>query len=209
MLTPRVDLRSAGAFCFTNQIIMLKTKRQKMKLALFGIPSSPKLFNSLQIAYGLCGSWDRIIVLGSSPKDVQYQHMGPYNTLLIPSDAPPRRYTELLNLCGSCNKEVIVFSTFSEEWIEGVLPHLQASYYEELLRSHRFFLYILRHFPRHVIACVDTKKRLSFRDDDGKPNLQFIQYPIQQESFERECNTILQIDKKGRASVCKYPVPRQ
>lgn len=178
-------------------------KRKKMKLALMGNTSSPKLFHALQIAYGLCGSWEKIIVVGSSYKDTQYQHMGAYNTVFIPRDATPQRYTELLNICGGCNKEVIIFSTLSEEWTEGVCRHLSASYYEEVLKAHRFFFHIMRHFPRHVIACIDTRKKLSCQDKEGKMKLNIISQHIQQEGIERDFTTVLQIDKKGQASVVK------
>lgn len=175
----------------------------KIKLGLVGPSSSPKLFSALQIAYGLCGAWERILVIGASTKDTQYQHMGAYNTLFIPADAPPQRYMELLNLGGSCMKEVIIFSSFSQEWIEGVTRHLSASYYEELLRSHRSLLRMIHQFPRHIIACMDSRKKLAYQGEDGKLRLHLSSQVLQQEGVERHFTTMLSLDKKGRAMTVK------
>ena len=81
----------------------MNQKPNKIKLALIGERlSSPTLFTALQVAFGLCGKWEKIIVIGSSDNDGRYQHVGNYGTLFIPSDATPQRYMDLLNIIGAC-----------------------------------------------------------------------------------------------------------
>lgn len=177
--------------------------RNKIKLGVVGPYAAPKLFSALQVAYGLCGSWERILVIGSSHKDSQYQHMGPYGTIYIPSDAPPQRYMELLNLAGTCGKDVVIFSSFSQEWEEGVTRHFSSSYYEELLRAHRSLMRTMNQFPLHVIACLDNRKTLSCQDETGSLRLRLASRTIQQEGIERYFTAVLSVEKKGRATLVK------
>lgn len=173
-----------------------------MKLALVGSTASPKLFSAIQLAYGLCGSYERIIVIGSSPKDTLYQHIGHYSTLFVPPDATPQRYMDLLNLVGPCGKEVIIFSTFSLEW-KAVTKHLSGSYYEDVLRSHNTLMKVLRHAPRHVIVCIDEERNLIKMNTEGIPKIDLSKQMVQQPSIEKNFTTVLKIDKKGTASVIK------
>jgi hypothetical protein len=180
----------------------MQHKRNKIRLALVGSPSAPKLFNALQIAQGITGDWNKIIVIGSSSKDIRYQHIGSYNTLSIPIDATPQRYSDLLNLCAGCNKEVIIFSTLSEEW-KSVTQHLNSSYYQEVLKAHRHLFNSIRHSPVNVIACVDSKKKFSCTDTKGNTRLNFRDQHIQCQSFERNFNIVLRVSKRGTAEVGK------
>jgi hypothetical protein len=177
-------------------------RNNKLKLALTGLPSSPKLFTALQLAYGLCGSWERIIVIGSSPRDGQYQHLGGYNTLGIAKDATPQRYSDLLNLCTGCHKDVIIFSSLSDEWQYGVAHHLQSSCYEDLLRSHRMLLHMMKHAPVHVIGCIDTRHTFLQRDNEGKRRLRTEQI-IQQPDIDQHFTTVLNLDKRGNSGTQK------
>ncbi|RYF37895.1 MAG: hypothetical protein EON97_00405 [Chitinophagaceae bacterium] len=177
-------------------------RNNKIKLALTGLPSSPKLFTALQLAYGLCGSWERIIVIGSSQRDGQYQHIGGYNTLGIAKDATPQRYMELLNIAASCSKDVVILSSLSDEWQYGVSSHLQSSYYEEVLRSHRTLFHMMKHAPVHVIGLIDTRHTFLQRDAEGKRRLRTEQL-IQQQDIGHHFTTVLHLEKRAIAVVHK------
>lgn len=181
---------------------MSTNKSNKIKLALTGPPPAPKLFNALQLAYGLCGSWERIIVVGSSSNDGRYQHLGAYSTLGIAKDATPQRYTELLNISASCGKDVVIFSSLSDEWQYGVSHHLNTSYYEDVLKSHRMLFHVMRHAPVHVIACIETRNVFLQKDEKGKRRLSTEQI-IQQPGIEKQFTTVLRMDKRGYAGVAK------
>jgi hypothetical protein len=180
----------------------MQHKRNKIRLALVGSPSAPKLFNALQIAQGITGDWNKIIVIGSSSRDIIYQHIAPCNTLSIPADATAQRYSDLLNLCAGCNKEVIIFSTLSEEW-KSVTQHLNSSYYQEVLKAHRHLFNSIRHSPVHIIACVDTKKKFACTDPEGKTRFNFLDQHIQAQDFDKNFNTVLKVSKRGTALVEK------
>ncbi|RYE56994.1 MAG: hypothetical protein EOP48_06775 [Sphingobacteriales bacterium] len=175
----------------------LNKQRKKVRVAITGPSSAPKLYNALQIAYGLCGSWEKIIVLGSSHRDTIFQHLGAYNVLTIQKDSTPQRYSDLLNLCSGCNKDVIIYSNLSDEWREGVTTYLNTAYYDEVLRAHRFLFEMICHSPVHVVACIDTKKKLLYGDSAGTSRIKFDQVPVQQEKYERNFTAVLSLDKKG------------
>ncbi|RZL16851.1 MAG: hypothetical protein EOO89_10890 [Pedobacter sp.] len=168
-------------------------QRKRVRLAITGPVASPKLFTALQIGYGLAGAWDRIIVIGSSPKDSIYLHLGAYHVLSISKGSSPHRYASLLNLCSGCNKDVIIFSGFSDEWREGVSSSVQTAYHEEALRAHRLFFEMVQHSQVHLIACVDSKKKLLYQSAEGHPKIRFGYVPIQEEDFERYFTAVLSL----------------
>jgi hypothetical protein len=173
----------------------------KIKIAIEGSLSTPKLFTALQLAHGLTGAWERIIVIGSTSRDGQYQHIGGYSTLHVASDATPQRYTELLNIAASC-KDAVILSGLSNEWQHGVSAHLQGSYYEDVLRAHRTFFHMLRHAPVHVIALVDTRTTFLQRDSRGRRKLRQ-ERVIQQPGISQHFATVLRINSSGNARVEK------
>jgi hypothetical protein len=178
--------------------------KNKIKLALTGMSSAPKLFNALQLAYGLAGRWERIIVIGSSRQDALYQHLGAYSTLTVAKDATPQRYSDLLNLCAGCHKDVIIFSSLSEEWHSGVAYHASSSYYEDVLIAHRDLLLLMRHAPVHIISCIHTRKVFLPKDETtGKRKLNFSEQLIQQSGIEKNFSVVLHIDKHGATKVEK------
>jgi hypothetical protein len=179
-------------------------KLNKVMVALTGPTSSPKLFSALQIGFGLTGSYKKILVISTSYKAFQYQHMGDYSVLTLPRDSTPNKYLELLALVAACGKEVVIISNLSDEWTEGVSNHLQSSFYEEVLRSHRELFNQLRQLPFHVVGCIDSTKKISFKDDNnGRHRLMVGQKLIQQPKIERYFNTVLRVDKRGCALAVK------
>lgn len=180
------------------------SKPNKCKIALIAErSSSPTLFTALQIAYGLCGKWERIIVIGSSDNDCRYQHVGHYSTLYIPHDSTPQRYMDLLNIVGACGKDVIILSSLSDEWKCGVTKHLSSSLYEEILKSHNTFMSVIRHYPHHIIGCIETERTFIKMNTEGVPKIHLSRETVQQPTFEKSFTSVLRIDKKGKAELVK------
>lgn len=173
-----------------------------MRIAIQGATKTPKLFTALQLAYGLCGAWERIIVIGSSTKEDKCQYLGNYNTLHIPADSTPQRYMEAFNLSAGCNKEVIIFSSFSNEW-QSVESLLETSYYEEVLSAHGQLMRILRNSPVHVICCIETKQKFVRYDPQSKRHFAMVQQPIQQPDLERNFAVLMRVCLNGNAFTLK------
>lgn len=182
---------------------MLNPIRRKMRLSLFGQTNAPKLFTALQIAYGLCGDWNRIMVLSSSGKAERYQALGPYQTFDIHPLSTPERYGSLLQIVQSCRLEVIILDSFSDEWRHGVSAQLNDFNYQDVLNSHRTLMKMIRFSAEHIICCIDTERKLAYRDKEGNRKLHYTERPVQQEGIERYFMTVLRIDRKSNASVVK------
>jgi hypothetical protein len=182
---------------------MQNNKTSKSRIALQGIPKAPKLHAALNLAFGLCGEWQKVIVISSSAKQESYHHLGNYNTLHIPQQANPQQYIEVFNLCVASGKEVVIFSSFSEEWEQGVEAHLNTAYYQEVLSAHSTLMRVLRSAQIHVICCIDTDYTFVRYDPKTRRSLTFMQVPVQQPEFERNFMEIIRVNHNGFVRVLK------
>jgi len=62
---------------------------------------------------------------------------------------------------------------------------------------------VLRHFPRHVLCCIETKRNIIKMDSEGIPKIDLSRQVIQQPGIEKNFTTVLRINKKGCAEVVK------
>ena len=174
-----------------------------MRVALQGISKAPKLLAALNLAYGLCGQWEKIVVISSSTKQDNFHHLGNYNTLHIPPQATPQRYIEVYNLCVASGKEAVIFCDFSEEWSSGVEAYLNSVYYQEVLSAHGMLMRVLRNTLVHLICCIDTNYTFVRHDPKTKRNYVFMQVPIQQPEFQRNFMEIIRVNPDGLVRVLK------
>ena len=74
-------------------------KKAKIKMALQGPSGSGKTMSSLLIAYGLCGSWSRVVVIDSEHHSSDlYADLGSYNVLPITARTLQRSiFLQLIN----------------------------------------------------------------------------------------------------------------
>lgn len=178
----------------------MSVRSNKIKLALTGHSTAPKLLTALKLAYGLSRDWNRVISIGCSARDAQFQHLGAYHTLHIDTDATPSRYTELLNLATGCGKDVLILSTLSNEWCRGVQDHLDSSCFQDVLRAHRTLFQWMRHAPVHIICLIDSRTIFLQRDEEGRRKLRQEQL-VQQPGVEDHFTSVLHLDRRGNASV--------
>jgi hypothetical protein len=182
---------------------MQNNKASKMRIALQGVTKAPKLHAALNLAYGLCGQWGKIVVITCAIRQDSYQHLGNYNTLHIPQQATPQRYIDVFDLCVTSGKEVVIFNSFSEEWSGGVEAHLNTAYYQEVLSAHGLLMRVLRNASVHVICCIDTHYTFVKYDPKSRRSFSFMQLPVQQEGFERNFMEVVRINPNGLARVLK------
>lgn len=182
---------------------MQNKKASKVRIALQGIDKSPKLHAALNLALGLCGEWEKVVVISCATKQDNYHHLGNYNTLHIPQQATPQQYIDVFNLCVKSGKEVIIFNSFSEEWSGGVEAHLNTAYYQEVLSAHGMLMRTLRNTPVHIICCIDTNYTFVRHDPRSRRNFVFMQVPVQQPEFERNFMEIIRVNPNGLVRVIK------
>src|SRR5258705_13405542 len=99
------------------QIQNAERKKAKIKVGLQGSSGSGKSYSALLLAYGLCGSWGKIIVIDSENNSAHlYSHLGAYKVLGISSPFSPEKYMEAIDLAVSSGFEVVIIDSISHEW---------------------------------------------------------------------------------------------
>src|SRR5688572_1026121 len=92
-------------------------KKSKIRLALQGPSGSGKTFSALLIAFGLCGSWNKIAVIDSENHSSElYSHLGGFSVIDLKAPFTPERYMEAIKLCEISGIEVIIIDSISHEW---------------------------------------------------------------------------------------------
>jgi hypothetical protein len=98
------------------QLQTASRKKAKIKMALQGPSGSGKTKSALLIAYGLCGSWEKIGVIDTENRSADlYADIGPYNVLPLSPPFTPERYIEALWICIKAELQVIIIDSTSHE----------------------------------------------------------------------------------------------
>ena len=186
------------------QLQQVVRKQTKMRMAIEGPSGSGKTYSALLMAYGLCGDWSKIVLIDTQDESASlYSHLGPFNTVQLAAPFHPARYYDLLDLCVTSGKEVIIIDGISEEWNGqgGVIDKLSTRNYEDVLRAHRAFLTALRNCEAHIICMTKTRQKLARIEHEGKWQRRLLQMPMQQSGYEYIFTTVLRLngDHKARA----------
>ncbi|RYE52680.1 MAG: hypothetical protein EOP48_15970 [Sphingobacteriales bacterium] len=180
---------------------MTTTIKRKARVALVGGANSPKLYAALQIAFGLTGNYQRIIVIDSTGKADRYSILGDYHVCEIHPQSTPDRYSSLLNIVQGTPHDAVILDLTSE-W-RSVTAQVNEYNYQQVLRSHRTFMQQLKFSCTHIIALVDSERKLAYRDKGGNCKLHFENRIVQMEGVENFFTTVLRLDRKGYATTEK------
>ena len=152
-------------------------KKAKIKMALQGPSGSGKTKSALLIAYGLCGSWEKIAVIDSENRSADlYADLGNYNVLPIASPFTPERYIEAIGICLQAGIQVIIVDSISHEWegIGGILethsgmPGNSFTNWSRLTPRHNAFIQALLQADVHIISTIRSKQEYVLSDKGGK-----------------------------------------
>lgn len=100
----------------------------KVKVGVSGLPNSGKTIGALKIAYGLCGDWNKVVVISSEPNksaDIYAhdlcqddEHQYSIIDLVEGRDYSPEMYVKALRKAEEGNFEVVVIDSISHAWGE-------------------------------------------------------------------------------------------
>ena len=156
-----------------------KAKRTnvKIKLALQGPSGSGKTYSALQVAYGLCGNWDKIAIIDTENHSSElYAHLGAFNVLSLEEPYTPERYIDAITICETAGMEVIIIDSISHEWegnggvldIHGNMAGNCFANWSKLSPRHNDFISAIIQSPCHVISTIRTKQDYVLTDKNGK-----------------------------------------
>lgn len=166
----------------TFQIQKAQRQRAKLRIGLFGPSGSGKTMSALKMAYGLCGSWEKICVIDTENKSAHlYSHLGAYSVIDISAPYTPERYIEAIKAAENAGFEAIIIDSITHEWAgEGGILELsdalakdaKSSYtvWSKLTPRHNRFIEAILQSSAHVICCGRSKQdyALNQTEKNGK-----------------------------------------
>ena len=195
------------------QLQTASRKKAKIKMALQGPSGSGKTKSALLIAYGLCGSWEKIGVIDTENRSADlYADLGPYNVLPVTPPFTPERYIEAINVSLNAGMQVIVVDSVSHEWegIGGILEThsgmLGNSFtnWAKLTPRHNAFVQTLLQADVHIIGTIRTKQEYVLSEKNGKQVPEKLGMKgITREGMDYEFTVVLDLDITLHARVSK------
>lgn len=156
-----------------------KAERSQLKLmiGLEGPAGSGKTYGALEIARGLAGSWDKVLVVDTENGSASYYaddrrdgflHVN-YTPDVMPDGYDPRNWVKLLEWIAKEHPsvEAVVLDSITHEWegTGGCLELAEKSQrggnsftgWKVVTPLHRAFIDKMRHSPFHVVATMRSK----------------------------------------------------
>jgi AAA domain len=195
------------------QLQTASRKKAKIKMALQGPSGSGKTKSALLIAYGLCGSWEKIGVIDTENRSADlYADLGPYNVLPLAPPFTPERYIEAMGVCLKAEMQVIIVDSVSHEWegIGGILEThsgmLGNSFtnWAKLTPRHNAFVQSLLQADVHIIGTIRTKQEYVLSEKNGKQVPEKLGMKgVTREGMDYEFTVVLDLDISLHAKVSK------
>lgn len=186
-----------------------KASRKKVKLRLnISAPSGAgKTYSALRMAFGLCGSWDKVAVVDTENGSASlYSHLGEFNVVDLEAPFTPEKYVEAIKTCEAAGMEVIILDSTTHEWnclLEENEKLAQAKYrgntwsaWSKTTPRHDNFVNSVLQSAAHVITCTRSKMETVQVENGGKKEVKKIGLKDQQrEGWEYELTVSLNIDR--------------
>ena len=185
-------------------------KKAKLKCALQGPSGSGKTYTALLIAYGLCGSWDKIAVIDTENNSADlYAHLGNYKTLSLEPPYTPERYIEGIDICLDAGMQVIIIDSTSHEW-ENLLDYHSSltgnsfTNWAKVTPRHERFVNKILQSPAHFICTIRSKTDYVLSEKNGKLTPEKVGLKAhQRDNLEYEFTVVLELDMKHLAKASK------
>lgn len=183
-------------------------KKSKLRLNISAPSGAGKTYSSLLLAKGLVGDWDKIGVIDTENDSASlYEHLGPFNTLVLTAPFTPERYIEAINAGVNAGFECIIIDSSSHEWdgpggcVEANERLAQARYkgntwsaWNETTPRHDAFVEAIKQCPAHVITC--TRSKMETVMGEGKKVHKVGMKDIQRSGWEYELTLSLNLDRE-------------
>jgi hypothetical protein len=195
------------------QLEKASRKRAKIKMALQGPSGSGKTMSALLIAFGLCNSWNKVVVVDTENHSAElYSHLGEYNVVHLSAPFTPEKYIEAISLCEKSKMEVIILDSVSHEWegtggILDVHSNMTGNSYtnwSKLTPRHNAFVQAILQSPAHVVGTIRSKQDYVLSERNGKMVPEKVGLKgVTREGMDYEFTIVIDIDIKHNANASK------
>ena len=188
-------------------------KKAKIKMALQGPSGSGKTMSSLLIAYGLCGSWSRVVVIDSEHHSADlYADIGPYNVLAITEPYTPETYILAIDKCLAAGMDVIIIDSLSHLWdgaggildIHSAMMGNSFANWSKVTPRYNAFVQHMLQCDAHIIGTLRTKQDYVLNEKNGKQVVEKVGLKsISKDGMDYEFTLVFDIDLKHNATASK------
>lgn len=195
------------------QIRKAERAKSKLRVGLSGPSGSGKTYSALLMAFGLVGSWEKIVLIDTENGSGElYSNLGPYNVITLSAPFSPESYIEAIEAAQAAGMEAIVIDSVSHEW-DGKGGCLQinemlanAKYkgntwaaWSEVTPRHQKFIEAITTASCHVITTARSKTD-TIQTEDKKIKKVGLK-DIQREGFEYELTVAFNIDRDEHLAI--------
>lgn len=195
------------------QIQKAQRNKAKIKIGLQGASGSGKSMSALLLAYGLCNSWEKIVVIDSENNSAHlYSHFGGYNVIGISAPFNPEKYIEALALTVKAGMEVVIIDSISHEWegvggiidLHGSMTGNSFTNWNKITPRHNAFVNAILQSPVHVLTTIRTKQDYVLVEKNGKQVPEKVGLKgITRDGMDYELTIVFDLDIKHNATVSK------
>jgi hypothetical protein len=152
-------------------------KAVKIKIGLAGTAGSGKTYSALQLAYGLCGDWNKICVIDAENGSAElYEELGEYWVIPL-NNFSPEAYIAAIQSCVKNGIEVVIIDGITPEWEWCLQYHsnLGGKYQDwaKVTPLHNQFKNAILQAPVHIISTVRKKQEHTMvTGESGKATVQ-------------------------------------
>lgn len=188
-------------------------KQAKMKLALQGPSGSGKTYSALLMAFGLCGLWEKIVVIDTENGSSNlYAHLGDFNVISISAPYSPEKFTSAINLAEASEMTVVIVDSISHEWegqggildVHGSMTGNSFTNWSKLTPRHNGFVQCMLNTNCHVIGTIRTKQDYVLTEKNGKHVPEKVGLKgVTRDGMDYEFTAVLDLDIKHNATASK------
>lgn len=184
-------------------------KQSKLRIWLSWPSGSWKTYSALQIAYWLCGDWQKIALIDTENWSGElYSHLWDYNVLTLTAPFSPERYIEAIRTCENSGIEVIIIDSITHEWdwsggIIEISNNMQGNSFTnwwKLTPRHNAFINAILQSSCHILTTVRRKQEYALWKDEKTWKLTVEKLwlkEITREWFEYELTINFDIDREN------------
>lgn len=195
------------------QLQKAERKKAKIKIGLQGSSGSGKTYSALLLAYGLCSSWEKVVIIDSENNSGHlYSHLGGYNVIAISAPFNPEKFIEALDLAVKAGMEVVILDSISAEWegvggiidLHGSMAGNSFTNWNKITPRHNGFVNAILQSPVHVLATIRTKQDYVLVEKNGKQVPEKVGLKgITRDGMDYELTIVFDLDIKHNATVSK------
>jgi hypothetical protein len=195
------------------QIRKASRRKVKIKMAFQGPAGSGKTMSALLTAFGLCGDWEKVIVIDTENRSSElYAHLGDFSVIEMTPPFTPEKFIEAISEAVKAGFEVVIIDSASAEWIgkggildiHGAMTGNSFTNWSKVTPRHQTFIDAILQSNCHVICNLRTKTDYVLVEKNGRQVPEKVGMKAEtRENLDFEMTIVFDMDIKNNANTSK------